>query len=60
MKKNSAQFREIYFGSHDTLIRPVFFWENCFYSFIYISTILFDYTFISASTKYELNQRWVR
>ena len=30
-----------YFGSKDTFIRTGFFGENCFYSYIYISTLLF-------------------
>ena len=38
------QFKENYFGSQDTFIRPVFFFENRFYSFNYISTMLLSYT----------------
>ena len=34
------------FGRQETFIKPVFFWENCFYSYIYISTLLFYYIHI--------------
>ena len=38
-----TQFRENKFGSRETFIKPVIFWENWFYSYIYISTLLFYY-----------------
>ena len=38
-----THFRENLFGSQETFIKPVFFWENCFYSYIYITTLLFYY-----------------
>ena len=41
-----TQFWENWFGSQETFIKPVFFWENCFYSNIYISTLLFYYIHI--------------
>ena len=39
-----TQFRENYFGNKETFTKPVFFfWENCFYFYIYSSTLLFYY-----------------
>ena len=34
-----TQFRENLFGSQETFIKPAFFWETYFYSYIYISTM---------------------
>ena len=39
-----TQLRENHFRSQDTFKRPVFFGKKCFYSIIYISTLLFNYT----------------
>ena len=34
-------------------IKPVFFWENCFYSYIYISTLLFYYIHMMMINLYQ-------
>ena len=43
-KKNFTQFRENQYGSEETFIKPAIFQENYFYSLIYHSTQLFNYT----------------
>ena len=49
-----TQFREIQFGSQETFIKTVFFGgENCFYSYIYISTPLFYYIHMMIINLYQ-------
>ena len=48
-----TQVRENKFGSQETFIKPVFFGENCFYSYIYISTLLFYYIHMMMINLYQ-------
>ena len=51
------QFRENKFGSLETFIKPVFFY---FYSYIYISTLLFIYTQMTWHIYLGLFQIWAQ